>query len=145
MMENERSTEEPFSAMGTYLLFTDMMLSACSAARPGGDLQFPSPAQLILNSVPGCLPLPVCSVIPLSWPRCNVSRERKLCEALNDWHGWHYCPQREDSAKINLFPQKASIFTQLHFPMRKSINFQQIPSMAVPGNLQSPLCSHWKG
>ena len=45
MMENERSTEEPFSAMGSYLLLADMMLSACSAARPGGDLQFPSPAR----------------------------------------------------------------------------------------------------
>lgn len=84
-MENERSTEELFSAMGTYLLFADMMLSACSAARP--VVICSSPAQLILNSVPGCLPLPVCSVIPPSRPRCNVSEERKLCEALNDWHG----------------------------------------------------------
>lgn len=115
-----------------------------------------SPAPLILNSVSAGLPLPVCSVIPPSQPRWNASRERKLCEALNDWHGWDttanskqaislHFSQREGAAKINLFPQKASIFTQVHFPMRKSVNFQQIPSTALPGHLQSPLCSHWKG
>lgn len=115
-----------------------------------------SPAPLILNSVSGSLPLPVRSVIPPSQPRRNVSRERKLREALNDWRGWDtpadskqaislHFSQRRDAAKINLFPQKASIFTQLHFPMRKSVDFQQIPSTALPGRLQSPLCSRWKG
>lgn len=44
-INDERSTEEPFSAMGSYLLLADMMLSAFSAARPGDDLQSPSPAR----------------------------------------------------------------------------------------------------
>lgn len=89
-----------------------------------------SPASLVLNSVPGGLPLPVCSVIPLSQPRCNVSWERKLCEVLNGWHGWDrtadskqatslHSSWSEDATKINLFLQKASIFTQLHFSTRK--------------------------
>lgn len=56
MMENERSAEEPFLARESHLLLADVMLSACSAARPGGVCS--SPALLVLNSVPGSLRLP---------------------------------------------------------------------------------------
>lgn len=43
MIQNERSTEEPFSAMVSYLLLANVMLSPCSAARLGSELQFLSP------------------------------------------------------------------------------------------------------
>lgn len=120
-MESEKSIKECFSAMGSCLLLADMMLSACSAVKAGGFLQFPGPA--VLNPVPGSLPIPVCSVISghsldaMSLKKEN-GHEWDTTDDSKQAISLHFS-QREDTAKINLFPQKALIFTQLQFSSDK--------------------------
>lgn len=118
-MESEKSIMEPFSAMGTVCCgWHDTLCLLCSKtwcffAVPQSCCTESSARQSPHSSLQGNL-----------WPQpwCNVSQERKLCEALNDWHEWDttdnpkqvisfYFSQRVDADKINLIHQKALIFT----------------------------------
>lgn len=60
MVESENQLWSPFQQWGLFAV-DDIIISACSAAKPGCFLQFPNPT--VLNPVPGSLPIPVCSVI----------------------------------------------------------------------------------
>lgn len=74
MMENERSIEEPFSALGSYFLLADMMLSAFCT---GGNLQFPSPT--LTEFSPSVPPLLVRSVVPPhSLGAISVKKEKSM-------------------------------------------------------------------
>lgn len=147
--------------MRSCLLLADMMLSACSAAKLCGFLQLPSPA--VLNPVPDSLPIPVCSGMgrlpsvisghsldAMSLKKENYVRhwmtgmsETRLTIPSKPFH--FTFPKGKMLPKSICFLKRLWSLHSFNFPMRKPLNFQQTSSIALPGCLQCPLCSHWKG
>lgn len=139
--------------MGTCLLLADMMLSACSAVKPGGFFAVSQPYST--ESSPRWFPHPVWSVISgHSLAAMSLKKEncvRHWMTGMNEM--WLTIPSKPfhfTFPKGKMLPKSICFLKRLwsshgcNFPMRKPFNFQQTSSIALPGCLQSPLYSHWK-
>lgn len=131
-MESEKSIKDPFSAMGSCLLLADTMLSACSAAKPGGFLQFPVLLYWIQSQV--SLLIPVCSVISghgldaMSLKKENYVRH--WMTGMNET--WLTIPSKpfhftfpEGKMLPICFHIRLWSSHSSHSPMRKPLNFQR--------------------
>lgn len=113
----------------------------------------PSPA--VPNPVPGSLPIPVCNVISgHSLDVMSLKKEnyvRHWMTGMNEtWLTIPSKPFHFTFPKGTMLPKSICFLKRLwsshsfNFPMRKPFNFQQTSSIALPGCLQCPPCSHWK-